>query len=152
ETDPMAFYMMEDKVSNALYREAVGDPSFQEKVAEFAARQPATVRNEWENGGLADRKDVGAADGRLPVLRGTGTGAHCFASWLGGDLPTVLQWDKAAGKLDGAEAPFRDPKKPLATGDVAVGRPADGPMPVGTAARDVSPFGCRDMAGNGKEW
>ncbi len=72
--------------------------------------------------------------------------------WLGGNLPALLQWDKAAGRLDGAKAPFHDPEQPLAPGDVAVGRAAEGPMPVGTARRDVSPFGCRDMSGNGKEW
>jgi hypothetical protein len=152
ETDPATFYMMEDKVANGQYRAAAGDPAFQERLAEFTARQSATVRNEWEKGGLAADKDVGPNDDRLPVLRVTVTEAHCFARWLGGDLPTVLQWDKAAGRLDGAEAPFRDPKNPLAPGDVAVGRAAQGPMPVGTAARDVSRFGCRDMSGNGKEW
>jgi len=152
ETDPATFYLMEDKVSNDLYRAAVADPSFQEHLAEFAQKQPATVRNEWEKGGIAADKDVGAADGRLPVLRVTVTEAHCFARWLGGNLPALLQWDKAAGRLNDAKAPFKDPETPLAPGDVAVGRAAEGPMPVGTAARDISPFGCRDMAGNGKEW
>jgi formylglycine-generating enzyme required for sulfatase activity len=28
----------------------------------------------------------------------------------------------------------------------------EGPMPVGTASQDLSPFGCRDMSGNGLEW
>jgi serine/threonine protein kinase len=36
---------------------------------------------------------------------------------------------------------------------VAVGRPDGlGPLPIGTAGWDVSPWGCRDMAGNGCEW
>jgi hypothetical protein len=152
ETDPATFYLMEDKVSNAQYRVAVADPAFQERLAEFRAKQPATIRDEWEKGGIAADRDVGTADGRLPVLRVTVTEAHCFARWLGGNLPAASQWDKASGRLDGAKAPFRDPDAPLAQGDVAVHRPAEGPMPVGTAPRDVSPYGCRDMAGNGKEW
>jgi hypothetical protein len=152
ETDPVTFYLMEDKVCNALYRAAVTDSSFQEHLAEFARKRPAAVRNEWEKGGLADGRDVGAEDGQLPVLRVTVTEAHCFAHWLGGQLPTLLQWDKAAGRLDGAKSPFRDPDAPLAPGDVAVGRAREGPLPVGAAPRDVSRFGCRDMAGNGLEW
>ena len=135
ETDPATFYLMEDKVSNALFRAAVADPSFQEHLAEFAQKKPETVRNEWEKGGIAADKDVGAADGRLPVLRVTVTEAHCFARWLGGYLPSLMQWNKAAGMLDGAKAPFQNPDKALEPGDVAINRAKDGPLPVGTARR-----------------
>jgi formylglycine-generating enzyme required for sulfatase activity len=74
-----------------------------------------------------------------------------FARWLGGELPTAKQWDKAAGRFEeqpGA-GPFLTPYD-LAKGEIAVGR--NNPMPRGTALKDRSRFGCRDMAGNGIEW
>ena len=47
-------------------------------------------------------------------------------------------------------ASFMPDNTPVRPGEIAVGR--EKPMPVGTAPRDVSVFGCRDMAGNGREW
>ena len=37
-------------------------------------------------------------------------------------------------------------------GQMAIGRGKEGPLPVGAATKDLSRFGCRDMAGNGMEW
>jgi formylglycine-generating enzyme required for sulfatase activity len=89
----------------------------------------------------------------LPALGMTADDAHAFASEvLGGKLPTTQQWAKAAGlhedKEKRGEGPYRgswekDPKP-----EVALTKP----WPVGTAKDDVSLFGCRDMAGNGREW
>ncbi len=65
------------------------------------------------------------------------------------------QWDKAAGRYDNREGsgPFREPWDPEDPRQIAVGRAQRGPMEVGTATHDISqPFGCRDMAGNGREW
>ncbi len=36
--------------------------------------------------------------------------------------------------------------------EIAVNRRNQGPLAIGEAKRDISPFGCRDMAGNGEEW
>lgn len=74
------------------------------------------------------------------------------ARWMKGELPTARQWDKAAGLLDKATGPFQGNPDDLKPGDIAVRREGEGPMPVGKARRDVSMFGCRDMAGNGREW
>jgi formylglycine-generating enzyme required for sulfatase activity len=41
-----------------------------------------------------------------------------------------------------------DPQKP----GIAVNRRGLGPLPVGQAAQDRSPFHCHDMSGNGWEW
>jgi formylglycine-generating enzyme required for sulfatase activity len=75
--------------------------------------------------------------------------AEQFARWLGGELPTTRQWDKAIGRYERPRwpAPYLEPKTDKG---VAVG--LDGPMKRGAALQDRSRFGCRDMAGNGREW
>jgi serine/threonine protein kinase len=140
--DPPTFYIMENKVSGHLFRE-------------FAAAAPAHGTSpEWQKGARADGKDMGIANEQLPALRVTVADAHHFARWLGGALPTPLQWDKAAGRYhdNPGEGPFRGPWKETDKNAVAVNRAKEGPLPVGTATADVSPFGCHDMAGNGREW
>jgi hypothetical protein len=67
-------------------------------------------------------------------------------------LPRIDEWYKAGGKFDGAAGPFRSTWKP---GEIALSPGAQLlslPMPAGTSPADVSPFGCRDMAGNGREF
>jgi serine/threonine protein kinase len=146
------FYIMENKVSN-------------EQFARFASENPQVVQNsKWELGASAQKQNLGAAGHeRLPVFRVTCVEAALFARWLGGDLPTAERWDAAAGRYepppDGEASadrgPFRQPWDPDQPRElqVAVNRGLEGPLPVGTATHDIStPFGCRDMAGNGNEW
>jgi formylglycine-generating enzyme required for sulfatase activity len=116
------------------------------------------TKSQWEKGGqvLGPEKkvlDLGATSS-LPVLRVTVEEAHQCATWLGGDLPTTRQWLTAAGRHEqGIDGPFMGNIGALRLGeDIAVKRQKQGPMPVGSAAKDVSPNGCRDMAGNGREW
>jgi hypothetical protein len=140
ENDPPSFYIMQDKVSNKLF-------------LAFAKANPAAVKDsQWEKGGLVGDNDLGIHDESLPVMRVTLEEAHQFARWLGGELPTARQWDKAAGRLDGQKSSFQGNADDLKPGEIAINRGNEGPMPVGTAARDASIFGCRDMAGNGREW
>src|SRR5262249_42498974 len=109
----------------------------------------------WEKGGLADGEEIGNGNEQHPVLNVTAEEAHRFARWLGGELPTAQQWDKAAGRFEDyrGDGPFKGKIGTVKPGlDVAVGRKKEGPMPVGAALRDESLFGCRDMAGNGREW
>src|SRR5262249_39772227 len=111
--------------------------------------------------------------------------------WLGGRLPSVEQWDWAAGhyRKPRGRGPFREPVERIAEalgwpnftypahvfwftmkraitfrcndstsewdpGEsvIAINRKELGPLPVGAASHDVSPYGCHDMAGNGLEW
>jgi hypothetical protein len=139
-TDPPPFYIMENKVSNGLFRK-------------FAQSRPV-LDSQWEKGGLANRKDLGSTDDLLPVLRVGILDAQRFAIWLGGDLPTVPQWNKAAGSYEAnrGEGPFLDPWDRNDKSQIAVNRGLEGPLHVGEAKNDLSTFGCRDMAGNGQEW
>jgi formylglycine-generating enzyme required for sulfatase activity len=95
--------------------------------------------------------DLGVKDGNLPVLRVEIEEAHRCCEWLGGSLPSVNRWDKAAGRHENnpGEGPFLTD---WVEGEIAVRRPHLGPMAAGQASKDRSPLGCHDMSGNGLEW
>src|SRR5207302_6181679 len=102
---------------------------------------------------------LGAASPHLPVFRVTAVEAHRFARWLGGLLPSAKEWDKAAGRFErpARQGPFKgDWEKIKANetdlGRIGVARKKSGPLPLDSDTLDVSPFGCRHMSGNGKEW
>ena len=142
ETGKSPFYIMENKVSNQLF-------------AAFAKEFPGVLKDSsWDKGGV-DKKwnDLPAADHPdFPVLRVTLLEAHQYAQWLGGEVPTVRQWDLAAGRYDEEPnpGPFVGKAEDLKPGkDIALGGE---PRNVGTMERDQAPSGCRDMAGNGREW
>ena len=120
----------------------------------FSPETSSAPQASREKGGLANRKDVGIANEQLPALRVSVVDALRFALWLGGDLPTTEQWNKAAGYYETpkGEGPYVEPWNDKDNTQIAVNRGKEGPLPVGTASADISPFGCRDMAGNGQEW
>jgi eukaryotic-like serine/threonine-protein kinase len=139
--DPDTFYIMENKVSNALYQQLVASESGSLAAAQDGARRGHHVLMVGEGA---------VTESQLPAMKLSCHEAFQFAAWLGGSLPTIAQWEKAAGKLEGqGEGPFQG-SWPKVRGHIAVGRKL--PIPVGTASADVSFFGCRDMAGNGLEW
>jgi serine/threonine protein kinase len=136
-SEEQLFYIMENKVWNSLFAEFLDSQG-------VPSETPAARTSE----GLSDKPT-------LPVFNVPVEQAYDFARWLGGDqghLPSVKQWDTAAG-LYRAErtgsGPFQEPYDP---GQIAVGRPDERPMPVGLAEKDLSPFRVRDMAGNGLEF
>jgi hypothetical protein len=151
--DMPTFYIMCDKVWNELY-------------GRFAAADPTKAGETWKQGGqkviAGEMKDVGNDDGQLPALRMTVEEAYHCARWLGGNLPTTQQWDKASGyyRKDRGKGPFRVPdgriERPKGydwkPGEIAINRTKEGPMHVGEATCDESLYLCRDMAGNGCEW
>lgn len=143
-SDPRTFYMMKDKVSNRLF-------------ARFAEENPDEVaESRWQEGTYAGTTQLLAEDHPdLPVFHVSVLEAAAFARWFGGNLPTYKQWDKAAGLYDrpeGATGPFGSDPQIGSPQGVAVRRQHEGPMPVNRETIDVSPFGCRDMSGNGVEW
>jgi serine/threonine protein kinase len=139
------FYIQETKVSNSQF-------------SQFARQHPEKVTDQrWESGALTVDGNLSADEHPdLPVVFVSVEVASEFAGWLGGRLPSTAQWDKAAGlhdHPDEVEGPFDSRWTPGDSMGIAVGRAAEGPLPVGSAPYDVSqPFGCRDMAGNGLEW
>jgi hypothetical protein len=142
--DPSTFYMLEGKVTNDQFKAATSDEAFLAPLAKFEKAEPQLVRREWQQSFKGG--------GQLPAMYVTVTEAYCFAQWLGGNLPTMHQWNKAAG-FDGQNlesGPFRKPVDGTRP-KVAVGG-LKSPVPVGQSEDDVSRFLCRDMAGNGVEF
>jgi len=148
------FYIMENKVWNELFDAFLED--------QRGAAQGLTP-------GLAQRRTaLQKQPESWPVFSITAQEAQQFAHWLvpsttpnlRGDLPTPEQWDKASGFYDRQtkdsehddRGPFLRGWSENAMGEMAIGRGKEGPLPVGAATKDLSRFGCRDMAGNGMEW
>ncbi len=134
------FYIMENKVSNRLFRA-------------LTEANPGVVQGEeWRKGAQEDEKDLGVEGVYLdfPVFRVDAKNADKFAALMKGVLPTASQWGIAAGRHVKArgEGPFAGDKNALRPGeDIAL----EGAMPVGSAAKDHSLLRCCDMAGNGYE-
>lgn len=134
--EPASFYLMENKLSNALFRR-------------FAAANPeAVARSQWTKGGYEGGKDLERTPDNLPVYRVTHAEAVAAAEWLGGRLPTPAELDMAAGSLrdrQGRPSPAR--------GLRVNAKINGGPGQVNDRdSDDISPLGIRDLAGNGEEW
>lgn len=139
-TDPPAFYIMRDKVNNHVY-------------GLFAKAKPAEAGELWKQGPAPSNNPnaigYGAATFPMyPVVRVSVDEANRFAHWLGGQLPTARQWDKAAGRFDDAVGPFQDAELP----DAAYGTGQAELLAGNRSPIAESIFKCRDMAGNGYEW
>jgi formylglycine-generating enzyme required for sulfatase activity len=139
-TDPEPFYILRDKVTNQAF-------------AQFDRDNPGAVHDAgWKQGAAGENEiPLGVNDYPFhPVVRVTVDDANRFARRLSGRLPTAREWDKAAGRFDGAVGPFPGDGHLLtkeATG-VGLGRL----LPAEREYRAETLFGCRDMAGNGYEW
>jgi formylglycine-generating enzyme required for sulfatase activity len=136
--DPPTFYIMVEKVSVGQFLRFTKAPESQGQVGDG-----------WN---AADPKEY-------PALGMTWKEAELFAeNWAGGGLPSTRQWDKAAGYSeweskggkDEQAGPFRGRWGGAHPLDIAVG---GNKKALGDAQDDwCTTSGCRDMAGNGKEW
>jgi formylglycine-generating enzyme required for sulfatase activity len=139
--DPETYYIMLDKVSIGLFRK-------------FADQKG--VPEGWN-------KDNDPNNRKLPVMNVLPLEAYEFAQDMFGkksNLPKKIQWEKATGYFlqdEELEGPFvghwkeEQPLK-IALSPKTLKRPLERPREIGTSEDDISPYGCRDMAGNGREW
>jgi formylglycine-generating enzyme required for sulfatase activity len=146
--------MMMNKVSIDLFLKFGESPRYRKLLDQQAKGKPWVVKYKWREWARDWQNKQGKASRQLPVMQVTVIEAYCFARWLGGNLPEISQWDKAAGREDqqGRKGPFLPGWKRGDNKGIGIGRADEGPLPVGTAALDESVFMCRDMAGNGLEW
>jgi serine/threonine protein kinase len=170
--DPLTFYAMENKVWNDLYAVFMADPKAGQLLQRYSTRPGCEhlVRGEWRKGAYAPNFNPdpfnepffgveGPEKGNLPVFRVTVTEAHCFAEWLGNRLgahlgvrlPTRREWLKAAGCEEDSMQTGPIKGDPQDKSGLALALKS-GPWPVSRGDRDVSTYGCRQMASNGYEW
>jgi formylglycine-generating enzyme required for sulfatase activity len=85
-----------------------------------------------------------------PVVYVSRAQARTYAAWVGGSLPTEVQWTRACQGDDGRPYPWgsQPPDATRANFNYNVGDTT----PVGSYPVGVSPYGALDMAGNVWEW
>ncbi|MCI0339672.1 MAG: formylglycine-generating enzyme family protein [Planctomycetales bacterium] len=84
---------------------------------------------------------------RHPVAAATWHGAVAYARWIGGRLPTDIEWEKAARGTDGRSYPWGE-ETPDGTFCNFLQAGLDDTSPVGSFPKGASPYGAMDMAGN----
>ncbi len=133
--DPPTFYIMEDKVWVSLFKQ------FTESKGEANKGWPERWK-EWAKNGENKEAD-------WPILFVSALEADRCAAWMGGKLPTLKQWDKAAGRFepDAGKGPFVAETTP---DELALKRKK--PATRQELPKSISRFGCRHMADNGLEW
>jgi hypothetical protein len=178
ESDPATFYMLENKVTNRVFRElwdrVQKNPNSQ--LAQFrtlyGAETDRMLPGKWRDGvkprPRGEPLGIDGEQAEVPVLGVTVPEAMLAADELGGLLPIVLQWKKAVGALgddkrEGVCGDVRWYTKPFRSLRVAVD--LNKPWPVwdrwssdpggrgaATHTADLSVYGIHQLTSNGFEW
>ncbi len=163
--DPPLFYMLQDKVSNRVFR-AVWERAASDAGSSVALfrrnygdRTATLLPGEWRKGAFDLTGENLGIDGdqeAVPVVNVTVPEAGLVADELGGQIPTPDQWAKAIGVRDDPARTSSAGSSPYDLGGAAPKGLAlgldHGPWPVGRDTPDVSVHGVRQLASNGYEW
>lgn len=160
-SDPPAFYLMENKVTNrafgSIWEQAKANPHA--TLHRFLEAPPTGSEGffpgDWKKGALNSDGEPLGVEGKqagVPVVGVTAPEAIVVAEELGGVLPTYEQWLRAVdvpapGPAGEAEKPNEDlTQRPLALGLI------DGPWPVDKPTKDRGVNGVHQLTSNGFEW
>jgi serine/threonine-protein kinase len=159
-----SFFIAEFPVTNSEYLEFLNDLARlrPEEALARAPRRGAESGSYWRLGtrgfeipevdSEGDRHDP-----RWPVLAVSWADAVAYCEWRSArdarryTLPSEEEWEKAARGVDGRVYPWGNRFDPSLC-NMKESRERAGPVPVGSFATDVSPYGVRDLAGNCEEW
>jgi len=119
-------------------------PVTNQEYAEFVRDTGAQAPRFWRGG------DPPAGKADHPVVGVTMDDAQAFAEWMGKDLPTEEEWEKAARAADGRVYPWGDLFSPNLANVSGTG--IKDTSPVRRFKDGASQYGCMDMAGNVWEW
>ena len=142
-----AFFIDKYEVSNGQYQEC---------LTAGACTEPGNLTTPSQESYFANPD---FAD--YPVVYVDWAQAQAYCQWIGGDLPSEAQWEKAARGTDGRQFPWGNegPDTQFTFGaedfpnDYANFDDYQGDLtPVGNYPNGASPFGALDMAGNVWEW
>ncbi len=130
---PAAFLVSRYPVTNEQYLHFLEATGYRPAVAGGFLRH-------WRNG------EPEASQLSHPAVNIDLDDARAFAQWVGGRLPTIEEWQLAAGGVDGRPWPW---------GDAGVDGRCNGNsselMPVDAFPQAASPCGCLDLVGNAWE-
>ncbi len=127
-----AFYIDRHEITNKEYKRFIVETQFPD--------YPMNWQQNTFPEGLEDH----------PVTNIVWSEAFAYCAWAGRQLPSEAQWEKAARGADGQPYPWGEVyEKGIANMGIEGDRKT---AAVGSYAKDKSPYGVFDMAGNVMEW
>jgi hypothetical protein len=127
------YWIQQTEVTNKMYNQCVASGNCSAPVQEVGA--PLYTISQF---------------GDYPVVGVTWDAANAYCQWIGGQLPSEAQWEKAARGQSGNKYPWgnNSPNCDLANLKTCGGHT----NPVDAHQTGKSPYGLFDMAGNVYEW
>ncbi len=127
------FWIDQTEVTNAMYARCVADGACDWHYDTFSSTRSSYFGNpKFDN---------------YPVINVSWYDANAYCQWVGGQLPTEAQWEKASGGVE--DYPWGDfISRDRANYNRIIGDTTE----VGTYPFGASPYGVLDMAGNVWEW
>jgi len=166
-----AYWIDQTEVTNAQFDRFVQATGYQtdaEKVGSGYVLDPTTEK--WYDTSDANwQHPRGPGSNRSgldnhPVVQVSWNDAQAYCNWVGAQLPTEAQWEKAARGDNGQRYPwgdndvagnllnFADRNLDVSWADTNVNDGYQFTAPVGSYPEGASPYGALDMAGNVWEW
>lgn len=136
------FYMAVNEVTNTQY----------EQFAKAAGDEKAGTRWRDASKKWAEPLNLDSLKNPLPVTNVSAEQAEAFCEWLGGRLPTEIEWEAAVRGPEDRGYPL-----PWGSGEATSDRCRIfegelGPVPVAKLAAGASPLGLLNTIGNAAEW